>query len=198
MSIRFPRISRAQLAAVRVLAHDAERQRLAAERPDVVHGVRAAAQAHVARLVLQDQHRRLAADALDTAVHELVRHQVGEHQHAPATEGADQGLEPRGLAHAASRPRIRSTASSRFSATRSGERCHVGPGASARRGRSRSSRARPWRRRSRPARRSEWRSPITHELARSAPSSACARRSSPGRGLRQSQSRRYGGWPTLG
>ena len=120
-----------------VAAEDAERHRPAAEGRDVVDGVGAAAEPDVGAVVLEDEDGRLAADALDAAVEELVGHEVGEDEDAPPAEGADDGVEParRGRAaagraplrrHGASRDRIDSTASSRFSATRSGGRDHEG------------------------------------------------------------------------
>ena len=168
-------------------------QRPAAEGADVVDGVGAAAQPHVGRVVLQDQDRRLAADPLDAAVDELVGHEVGEDQDAPAGEA--RGPAPRAARRPltrASRPRMRSTASSRFSATRSGGRDQ--PGARY------VSSPRPYPLFTSAPRaptfqascRSPWRSPITHERGEVGPelrlgppqharAAACGSRSPPGR-----------------
>ena len=81
---------RAQAAAVLVPADHAHGHRRSAEGADVVHGVGAAAQAHVGAVVLEDEHGRLAAHPLHGAVDELVGHEVGQHEDAPAAEGADR------------------------------------------------------------------------------------------------------------
>ena len=152
---------------------------------------------------------RLAAHALDAAVEELVGHQVGQHQHAAAAEGATSSASrpPAGAGAwrfmpRAPRLRRRQDALHRLQQVLGHE---VGL---ARPARARARRARPGRSRSSPGRRarptlqassrSPWRSPTTQERARSMPSSAAARCSRPGRGLRQSQSWRYGGSPTAG
>ena len=200
VGMRFSRRSARSLPPVRRRRPGRRTAAAGAERADVVDGVRPAAEPHVGRVVAQDQHRRLAADALDAAVDELVGDQVGEHQHAPPAEASHQRLEPaRGRGVTSSRPRIRSTASSRFSATRSGWRGQPGgqvgelaqpvPALHQRPARADvpgelqvgvavadHPRARAGRRRARPRR----------------------ARSRPGRGLRQSQSARYGASPTDG
>ena len=80
----------AHAASVVVAADDAQRDGRAAQGPDVVHRVGAATQAHVDAVVAQDQHGRFPADALHAPVDELVGHQVGQHEQAPALEAPDQ------------------------------------------------------------------------------------------------------------
>ena len=112
-----------QVASVGVAAEDSERQRHPAESPDVVDRVRPAPEADVGRVVLEDEHGRLAAHPLHAPVDELVGHEIRHHQHAPTAEGSHQLEKPR--PHAGSPPAtMRSTASRRCSATRSGGRDH--------------------------------------------------------------------------
>ena len=62
----------------------------APERGNVVRGVARAAGHHLGRVVLEDQHRRLARDAGDLAVDELVGDEVADDQHAAAAEPVDE------------------------------------------------------------------------------------------------------------
>ena len=64
--------------------------RAAAERGDVVGRVAGAAGHHLRRVVLEDQHRRLARDARDLAVDELVGDEVADDEHAAAREAVDE------------------------------------------------------------------------------------------------------------
>ena len=75
-------------------ADDAHRHGRAAQGADVVDGVGAAAQAHVRAVVLEDEHGRLAAHPLHGAVEELVGDQVGQHEDAPPAEGGDDRVQP--------------------------------------------------------------------------------------------------------
>ena len=68
--------------------------RPAAEGGDVVRRVARAAGDDLRRVVLQDQHRRLARHARHLAVDELVGDQIAEHEHAAAREAVDEGEEP--------------------------------------------------------------------------------------------------------
>ena len=84
-----------QPAAGLVAADDADQSRAAAERRDVVGGVAAAARHDLGRVVLEDQHRRLARDARDAAVDELVGHDVADDGDRPAPQRVDQREELR-------------------------------------------------------------------------------------------------------
>ena len=132
-----PRLAqqRAQAPSVLVLPDDAHRERTPAQGADVVDGVGTAAQAHVGAVVLEDEHRRLAA-------HPLRRDRTGTRpprgRPAPGCAGPRKAsIEDRargGHPAAGSRasclrrcpssapPGCVSTASSRCSATRSGGR----------------------------------------------------------------------------
>ena len=65
-------------------------RRAAAERRDVVGRVAGAAGHHLGGVVLEDEHRRLARDAGDLAVDELVGDQIADDEHAPAREAVDE------------------------------------------------------------------------------------------------------------
>ena len=82
--------AREQPAAFGIGADEAGEPRAAAERGDVVRGVAGAAGDHLGRVVLEDQHRRLARHARDLAVDELVGDEVADDQHAAAAEAVDE------------------------------------------------------------------------------------------------------------
>ena len=86
--------AREQPAAFRVGADEAGEARAPAERGDVVRGVAGPAADHLGRVVLQDEHRRLARDARDFAVDELVGDQIADDQHAAAREAVDERQQP--------------------------------------------------------------------------------------------------------
>ena len=77
-------------AGLPIGADQARQARAAAERRHVVGGVAGAAGDHLGRVVLEDQHRRLARDAGDLAVDELVGDEVADDQHAAAAEPVDE------------------------------------------------------------------------------------------------------------
>ncbi len=79
-----------ELAAVRVVADAADRQRPPAQRAHVGHRVGAAAGRERLARPAQDQHRRLAADALRMSGDETVGDQVDEQEDRLALEGVDQ------------------------------------------------------------------------------------------------------------
>ncbi len=100
---------------------------------DVVDGIGAPAQPHVGTVVLENEDRRLAADPLDTPVQKLVGDEVRDDEDAPTLEGVDETQEALGRGKAGAPSHVsgfgavlttRSTASRRFSATRSGWRVH--------------------------------------------------------------------------
>ena len=76
---RRARCKRRQQPPARLVAADhADQRRAAAERGDVVGGVAGAAGHDLGRVVLEDQHRRLARDARHAAVDELVGDEVAD------------------------------------------------------------------------------------------------------------------------
>ena len=77
-----------------VAADDSRETCASTERGDVVGRVARAARHHLGRVVFQDQHRRLARNARDFAVDELVDDDVADHEHATVAESIDQGEEP--------------------------------------------------------------------------------------------------------
>ena len=83
-----------QPAAFGIGADEPGEARAAAERGDVVGGVAGAAGHHLRRVVLQDEDRRLARDAGDLAVDELVGDEVADDEHAAAREAVDEREQP--------------------------------------------------------------------------------------------------------
>src|SRR5262249_16922059 len=79
-----------QAAAFGVRADEPEETRPAAQRGDVVGGVRRPASHHFGGVVFQDQDGRLARDARNLAIHELVRDQITDNEDAPARESLDK------------------------------------------------------------------------------------------------------------
>ena len=82
--------ARQEPAALGFGADEPRQPRTAAERGDVVRRVAGAARHHLGRVVLQDEHRRLARHAGDLAVDELVGDEVADDEHAPAREAVDE------------------------------------------------------------------------------------------------------------
>ena len=78
--------------------------RAAAERRDVVGRVARAARHHLCRVVLEDQHRRLAGYARHLAVDELVGDEIADHEHtrAPKPSMSDSSRDSVPRVHAAS------------------------------------------------------------------------------------------------
>ena len=85
---------REQPPAFRIGADEPGETRAAAERGDVVGRVAGAAGHHLGRVVLEDQHRRLARHARDLAVDELVGDEVADDEHAAAREAVDEPEQP--------------------------------------------------------------------------------------------------------
>ncbi len=81
-----------QQAAGLVVADDADRKNVDAQRSQVHHRIAAAAGNHGALAMLQDQHRRLARDARNLAKDEFVGHQVGQHGDRDVGERLDDLL----------------------------------------------------------------------------------------------------------
>ena len=85
--------------ADRIVADDADRLDLGPQRAEVGDGVGGAARLQLGALVADDEHRRLAADAIGLAVDEFVGDQISHHGDARAGESIEQLLEV--LIHAA-------------------------------------------------------------------------------------------------
>src|SRR4029079_16376035 len=90
---------REELIARRVVANDGHRQRHAAEGDDVVDGVATAAEENVFAILAEDQHRRLAGDALRRAVDEAVGHNVAVDDDQPPGHRLGQLEQPRPRKH---------------------------------------------------------------------------------------------------
>src|SRR3989442_9613837 len=80
----------AQTLRLRIGAADARHAGAAAERGDVVGGVARAAWQDLGRVVLEDQHGRLARHARHFAVDELIGNQVADDQQPAAAEAVDE------------------------------------------------------------------------------------------------------------
>ena len=81
---------REQAPAGFVAAGETDERRAAAEACGVVRGVPRAARQHLGRVVLEDQDRRLARDARDAAVDELVGEQIAENDDRGVGEAVDE------------------------------------------------------------------------------------------------------------
>ena len=79
-----------QAAPFGIDADQSDEAGAAAERRDVVGGVSRSARHHCRRVVFQNQDRRLTRDAGHLAVHELVRDQIADDEHAPARKAVDE------------------------------------------------------------------------------------------------------------
>jgi hypothetical protein len=80
----------AQHVAPAVLAGQADDGHPAAERADIARDVGGTPRHHRLRLDPHDGDRRFGADAADLAPHELIEHEVADHQHARLAEAAHQ------------------------------------------------------------------------------------------------------------